>query len=121
MVSLSAVSKTRPQFSSFHCSNMLCDIDNNVPRRLDNPVNVQCRRCGAKYSIRVFPLRAECGLSDVAEFWDSIEHDQIAGLGDLVEKAISALTFGLIEKKEGCGCEDRKQWLNKLWSWKSRQ
>jgi len=100
---------------------MLCDIENNVPRRLNEPVEVQCRRCGAKYAIRVFPLRAECGLSDVAEFWNSVEQDEIAGLGDLVERAISAVTFGLIEKKEGCGCDDRKQWLNKLWSWKTRQ
>lgn len=109
------------QSLSFHCSSMICDIENNVPRRLSEPTEVQCRRCGAKYFVRLFPLRAECGLSDVAEFWESVERDKTIGLGDVVEKAINVVTFGLIAKTDSCGCEDRKQWLNKLWSWRASQ
>ena len=45
----------------------------------------------------------------------------VIGLGDVVEKAIDIVTFGMVNKTNGCGCEKRKEWLNKLLSWKSRQ
>jgi hypothetical protein len=97
---------------------MICDIPDNTRKRLDEPIEVQCRRCGAKYFARLFPLRAECGLSEVGDF---LEQSETTGLGDIVEKVIDTVTFGMIEKKPSCGCEERKNWLNKFWSWKSRQ
>jgi hypothetical protein len=80
------------------------------------PVEVVCRRCGAKYFVRLFPVRAECGLSEVGDF---LETEQRTGLGDVVEKVIDAVTFGLLPKSQGCGCEARKEFLNRWWSWKS--
>jgi len=35
------------------------------------------------------------------------------GLGDTVEAAIKRVTFGKIRPKKGCGCEKRKQLLNR--------
>jgi hypothetical protein len=35
------------------------------------------------------------------------------GLGDTVEAVIKRATFGRVRPKKGCGCEKRKQWLNK--------
>lgn len=100
---------------------MICDIPDNTRRRLEEPIEVQCRRCGQRYFARLFPLRAECGMSDVAEFLDSVETEQRTGLGDVVAKVIDVVTFGLIEKSPGCGCQNRQDWLNKFWSWKARQ
>ena len=97
---------------------MICDIPDNTRRRLDEPVEVQCRRCGVKYFVRLFPVRAECGLSEVGEF---LAENERTGLGDVVEKIIDTITFGKLDKRPGCGCEQRKEWLNKFWSWKSRQ
>lgn len=99
---------------------MICDIGDNTPRRLEEPTEVQCRLCNAKYFVRLFPIRAECGLSEVGEFLQA-EDDKTTGLGDVVEKIIDTVTLGMLPKSSGCGCEDRKEWLNKLWSWKSRQ
>lgn len=99
---------------------MICDIPDNTKRRLDEPIEVQCRRCGAKYFARLFPLRAECGLSDVADFLEQTD-EQTTGLGDVVAKVINTVTFGLLKKSEGCGCQERQDWLNKFWSWKARQ
>lgn len=99
---------------------MMCDIGDNTPRRLEDPIEVSCRWCEQKYFVRLFPLRAECQLSEVAEFLQ--EHDsRVTGLGDVVEKVIAVATLGLIKPSGGCGCEDRKKWLNQLWSWKARQ
>ena len=97
---------------------MNCDIPDNTRKRLDEPAEVQCRRCGANYFVRLFPIRAECGLSEVGEF---LAENERTGLGDVVEKIIDKITFGQFDKRPGCGCEQRKEWLNKFWSWKSRQ
>jgi ribosomal protein L37E len=97
---------------------MICDIPDNTRKQLDEPTEVQCRRCGAKYFVRLFPIRAECGLSEVGDFWQA-EDDKRTGLGDVVEKIINTVTFGKMDKRLGCGCEQRKEWLNKFWSWKS--
>ena len=35
------------------------------------------------------------------------------GLGDIVEAAIKRATFGKVRPKKDCGCEKRKQWLNR--------
>lgn len=99
---------------------MNCDIPDNVKKKLVEPIEVQCRRCGQKYFARLFPLRAECGLSEVGDFLQA-EDDKVTGLGDVVEKVIDTLTLGYLEKRPGCGCEQRKEWLNKFWSWKARQ
>lgn len=99
---------------------MICDIGDNSPRRLAEPVEVQCRWCGTKYFVRLFPIRVECGMSDVADFLETAEPPTV-GLGDVVEKIIQTATFGLVRKSHGCGCEDRKNWLNQFWSWKARQ
>ena len=41
---------------------------------------------------------------------------ETTGLGDVVEKVTNTLG---IKKKEGCGCEERKEKWNKIrWSWK---
>ena len=99
---------------------MLCDFGENSHKRLEAPVEVQCRRCGSKYLVRLLPLRVECGMSDVIDFLDNIT-PRSTGLGDIVAKAIDTVTLGLLKKTEGCGCQERQDWLNKLWSWKPRQ
>ena len=96
---------------------MICDIGDNTPRRLEEPIEVQCRLCSATYFVRLFPIRAECGLSEVGEF---LAENERTGLGDVVEKLIDTVTFGMLPKSSGCGCEDRTEWLNPVWSWKSR-
>ena len=98
---------------------MICDIEDNSPRKLDAPVEVQCRLCGQKYSVRIFPLRAECGMTDLAEFLHTQEVHKMHGLGDVVADVIQAVTFGLVKPSAGCGCEGRKEMLNRWWSWKA--
>jgi hypothetical protein len=100
---------------------MNCDIPDNTPRRVDTPETVQCRRCGYVYTVSLYPLRAQCSMSELDDFLASVEPQASVGLGDLVEKVIQVVTFGTIKKAPGCGCEERKNWLNKFWSWKSRQ
>lgn len=94
---------------------MICDIPENTPRRVDPPETVQCRRCGSVYTVGLYPLRAQCAMSELEEFLVSVEPGPATGLGDIVEKVIQIATFGLLKKGPGCGCEARKQWLNKLW------
>jgi hypothetical protein len=97
---------------------MMCDIGDNSRRRLDAPIAVQCKVCNLVYNVRVFPLRAPCGGSDVQDFIDHVE-GTTTGLGDIVGKAIETVTFGMVKSSEGCGCEKRKAWLNNLWSWRT--
>lgn len=99
---------------------MICDIGDNSPRRLEDPTEVQCRWCGQKYFVRLFPLHSECSMSELRGFLEE-QQSIVIGLGDVVEKAIDIVTFGMVNKTDGCGCEKRKEWLNKLLSWKSRQ
>jgi hypothetical protein len=177
---------------------MLCDFGDNSPRVLDDPVTVSCKVCNQSYTVRVFPVYAECAgdddfesvlqcvrakaieeviargefpaeslllafnefesraapVVDVAHFervepfsgerfkvideqstesteppWptdhadatsqtDSAAGDERIGLGDVVAGAIKVATMGLIPETVDCGCEKRKAWLNKLFSWK---
>ena len=98
---------------------MICDIGDNTPRKLDAPIDVQCKKCGQKYSVRLFPLRAECGMTELAEFLESNQQKQTVGLGDIVANVIQTVTLGLVKPSPGCGCEERKQLLNRLWEWKA--
>ena len=97
---------------------MNCIFPDNSPRRLEDREETTCKRCGATYFVRLYPVRAECGLSDVGEFLDSTER---TGLGDVVAKVISAVTLGLVKKSPGCGCEERQRTLNQWWNWKRGQ
>jgi hypothetical protein len=97
---------------------MFCDIGDNTPRRLDSPINVQCKTCGTQYTVRLFPLRAECGMTELREFLESADSNK-RGLGDVVADMIDTITFGLLKPTAGCGCEQRKEMLNSWWSWKS--
>ena len=40
-------------------------------------------------------------------------------LGDVVARCISVLTFGMVKSGEACGCEKRREWLNRfvVWGW----
>jgi hypothetical protein len=98
---------------------MICDIGDNSPRRLAEPVNVQCNLCGQTYSVRLFPLRAECEMTELAEFLKTHDATDVVGLGDVVASVIQTLTFGLVQPSPGCGCEERKQALNRWWNWKA--
>jgi|DEB19_MinimDraft_3_1074340.scaffolds.fasta_scaffold11812_5 hypothetical protein len=97
---------------------MICDIGDNSPRKLDTPIDVQCKLCGQIYSVRLFPLRAECQMSELSEFLQQSDQ-QITGLGDVVASVIKTVTFGLVQPSSECGCEQRKEMLNRWWSWKS--
>lgn len=51
---------------------------------------------------------------------------EIAGLGDVVESTLSA--FGITQEKfkkwfnlRECNCNERKRWLNNLFSWKKNK
>jgi len=51
--------------------------------------------------------------------------DKRTGLGDLVECLLNKI--GITEERvkkwfnlEDCTCTNRKDWLNKLWSWKNK-
>lgn len=98
---------------------MICDIGDNSPRRHETPVTVKCRRCGAQYLVRLFPLHAECGMGDLVEFWELHDTQETVGLGDVVADMIQAVTFGLVKPSAGCGCDGRKEMLNRWWSWKA--
>lgn len=98
---------------------MICDIEDNSPRRLESPVQVKCRRCGATYLVRLFPLHAECGMGDVAEFFESYVQEKTVGFGDVVADLIESVTFGMLKPSPGCGCDGRKEMLNRWWSWKA--
>lgn len=57
---------------------------------------------------------------------NNYEEKEHAGLGDLVESVLSK--FGITEERiklltglQGCGCEKRKQWLNKVFSFKKKK
>jgi len=63
----------------------------------------------------------ESGLN--LDNYDQQEHE---GLGDLVESVLSK--FGITEERiklltglQGCGCEKRKQWLNKVFSFNKKK
>lgn len=99
---------------------MNCRIPNNTPRTETVPQEVTCSVCGTKYYLRVFPLRAICPMGELTDFLEQTD-EQTTGLGDVVAKVIDTVTFGFLKKSEGCGCEDRKNWLNQFWSWKARQ
>lgn len=99
---------------------MNCQIPDNSPRVESVPQEVSCRLCGTKYFLRVFPLHAQCPMGEVQEFLE--EHTPpTVGLGDVIEKVIATVTLGLLKGTEHCGCNQRKQWLNEWWSWRSRQ
>jgi hypothetical protein len=101
---------------------MNCTFEDNSPRVLESPIEVRCIVCNRIMNVRVFPVHATCEGSDFAEFVDHVESSRavkIVGLGDVVAKAIDTLTFGLIHKAAGCGCDQRQEWLNSLLSWKS--
>lgn len=99
---------------------MLCDIGDNTPRRLAEPVEVTCTRCGTRYYLRRFPLHAPCRIGDIGEFLNEVDDGRI-GLGDVVAAVIKAATLGLVQPSPGCGCEDRRKWLNQWTIWKGRQ
>ena len=98
---------------------MICDIEDNSRRRLDSPIPVTCRRCGAQYMVRLFPLRAECGMGDVAEFLEAYDKATTVGLGDVAASVIQTVTLGMVKPSADCGCEGRKQMLNNWWSWRA--
>ena len=99
---------------------MNCQILDNSPRSLPQPVEVHCVNCGTKYLVRVFPLRAECPMGELAEYLGAQEPQyEITGLGDVVAGIIDTVTFGLIKPSAGCNCDGRKEMLNRWWSWKS--
>ncbi len=97
---------------------MNCQLQDNSPRRLDAPEEVVCVNCGTKYFVRIFPLRAECPMGELAEFLQDTEPETV-GLGDVVADVIQAVTLGLLKPSPGCGCDGRKELLNQWWSWKS--
>ena len=107
--------------NNYHQPSMNCDIPDNTPRRADPPETVQCRRCGYVYTVSLYPLRAQCAMSELEDFLASVEPPPSEGLGDLVEKVIQVVTFGMIKKAPGCGCDARKKWLNNLWPKKRGQ
>ena len=98
---------------------MICQLEDNTPRSLPSPIEVVCINCGTKYLVRVFPLRAECPMGELAGFLESTEPEKTVGLGDVVADVIQAVTFGLVKPSAGCGCEGRKEMLNRWWSWKA--
>ena len=99
---------------------MNCQIIDNSPRSLPEPTEVQCVNCKTKYLVRVFPLRAECPMGELAGYLESQETQyEITGLGDFVASVIDKVTFGLIKPSPGCGCDGRREMLNRWWSWKS--
>jgi hypothetical protein len=101
---------------------MNCIFEDNSPRTLDSPIEVRCLVCNLSLKVRVFPVHCHCDGSDFQEFIEHIETKnggKIVGLGDVVAKAIDTLTFGLIHKTAGCGCDKRQAWLNSLLSWRS--
>ena len=52
------------------------------------------------------------------QYRDLWESQRTFGLGDLVEKIIRTLTFGRTKPTPGCGCERRKQRLNRIRLWR---
>jgi hypothetical protein len=97
---------------------MNCRIPDNTPRVEPEHREVQCAMCKTKYFVRIFPLHATCPNSELTEFFESHD-DGRTGLGDVVEKIIDTVTLGLLPKSDGCGCQERKELLNRWWSWKS--
>jgi hypothetical protein len=97
---------------------MICEFEDNSPRRLETPIEVRCINCNATYRVRLFPLRAECGASDMREYMEHVA-STTTGLGDVVASIIKVATLGMLKPSEGCGCDGRKQALNQLWSWRT--
>lgn len=58
-------------------------------------------------------------MSDLADFFEHATQPETVGLGDVVADVIQAVTFGLVKPSAGCGCEGRKEMLNRWWSWKA--
>ena len=81
-----------------------------------NRVDVICSRCDRKLSVAVFPLRCSCGLVTYEDgSTSSLHHHQ---LGDVVSIGLERLG---IRKRPGCGCERRKQRLNRWGRYLARQ
>jgi len=97
---------------------MICEFEDNSPRRLESPIEVRCINCNATYRVRLFPLRAECGAADMREYMEHVA-STTTGLGDVVASIIKVATLGMLKPSEGCGCDGRKQALNHLWSWRT--
>ncbi len=80
---------------------MRCEFQaTNVPRVF------RCRRCGFRTAPTRFPpekIRKDC---------------EVRGLGDLLAWLIATVSFGRLRLRRNCGCRQRRDWLNRLWSWR---
>ncbi len=102
---------------------MMCEFEPKHEGRLPEPVRVECKWCGQVVTTRTFPVRAECELGEVQEFIKATpEYQQYKtqggpsrGLGDFIADVISVATFGLITSGKSCGCERRRDKLNRAW------
>jgi hypothetical protein len=78
-----------------------------------NNTRVTCVRCGRSVRVPLFPFRCVCGLQTNEDGSTvSLRNHQ---LGDRIEIAIDRTMTRLgLRKPRGCGCEGRKQWLNRV-------
>lgn len=97
---------------------MLCDFGERQFVTLESSKTVACKVCNREITTRHFPITAACGGSDVDDYLRYVA-ENTTGLGDIVSKAISVATLGIVQPTGGCGCGKRKAWLNNLWSWRT--
>ncbi len=76
----------------------------------------RCRRCGFTTAPTSFPparIRRACRQWDPRRIATTVV-PRARGLGDTVAWWIDKLSFGRIKERPGCGCRDRRAWLNRL-------
>ena len=97
---------------------MLCDFGPREYVTYESPRTVICSVCNREITTRFFPVTAPCGGSDVSDFLEHVAGTTV-GLGDVVASAIRIATLGMVAPTPDCGCDQRKAWLNNLWSWRT--
>lgn len=77
----------------------------------------RCRVCGFTIAPTFFPparIRRACRQWDPGRVVDTTTDRKQRGLGDTIAWCIDKLSFGRMKGREGCGCQRRREWLNRL-------
>ena len=80
-----------------------------VFERTNVPGVHRCRRCGFRTAPTRFPpekVRKHC---------------EVRGLGDVLAWLITTLSFGRLSLRRNCGCRERRDGLNRIFSWRLRR
>lgn len=99
---------------------MNCEFEPRYEGRQPERVKVRCIYCGDEIETRTFPIRSECSMGPLQEFLnDPVKVENAKkrfGLGDVVAIGIKIATLGLVKPSKECGCAERREKLNDLFS-----